>query len=95
MPVGPRLSSCGQRPGGEGLQGGDEVDRGEQPRPPGEAHPRGRWDVPGAVRGHPPAHDGPEAGGELPIDAGDETMLEVHTDVLTCNMMEEKAPARL
>lgn len=50
------VCSSGQCPGGEGLQGGDEVDSREQYHPSGEAQLHRGWDVQSSVRGHPHPH---------------------------------------
>lgn len=54
-PVG-YVCSRGQRPGGKGLQGDDEVDSGEEHHPTGEAQSHRGWDVQSPDRGYPHPH---------------------------------------
>lgn len=57
------VCSRGQRSGGEGLSGGDEVYSGQQLHPTGEAQPRRGGDVPNPNRSYPHPDIIAEAGG--------------------------------
>lgn len=58
------VCSGGQRPGGERLPGGDEVDSRDQPRACGQTAAHSGWNAPTSVRGHPDSHRLAQTGGE-------------------------------
>lgn len=58
------VSSCGQRPGGEGLQRSDEVDSREQSHPSGEAQSHCSRNVQSSLGGHPHPHILTQTGGK-------------------------------